>query len=60
MKNPCSADDLVENFNLKILKVIDVIAPYKVKRFLESKMHPGEKLARNDPAKKVCSKVEHI
>ena len=41
--NPCSADDLVDNFNLKNMKVVDVIAPYK-KRFPESKRHPGEKL----------------
>ena len=38
MKNPCSADDLVENFNLKILKVIDVIAPDKVKT-ISGKQH---------------------
>ena len=58
--NPCSADDLVENFNLKILKVIDVIAPYKVKTISGKQKAPWRKAASVTAQKKECRKVERI
>ena len=50
--NPCSADDLVENLNLNILKVIDVIAPYKVKPISGKQKAPWRKAASVTAQKK--------
>ena len=50
--NPCSADDLVENFNLKFLKVMDVIAPYKVKTISGKQKAPWRKAASVTAQKK--------
>ena len=58
--NPCSADGLVENFNLKILKVMDVIAPYKVKTISGKQKAPWRKAASVTAQKKECTKVERI
>ena len=58
--NPCSADDLVENFNLKILKVMDVIAPYKVKTISGKQKAPWRKASSVTAQKKECRKVERI
>ena len=56
--NPCSADDLVENFILNILKVIDVIAPYKVKTISGKQKAPWRKAASVTAQKKECRKVK--
>ena len=50
--NPCSADDLIENFNEKCFKVIDVIAPYKVKRISGEQKAPWRKAASVTAQKK--------
>ena len=52
--NPCSADDLVENFNLKILKVMDVIAPNKVKTISGKQKAPWRKAATVTAQTKEC------
>ena len=55
--NRCSADDLVENFNLKIVKVI---ALYKVKTISGEQKAPWRKAASVTAQKKECRKGERI
>lgn len=58
--NPCSADDLVDNFNSKIVKVIDIIAPVTVKTSSGNQKAPWRKAAFVTAQKRECRKAERI
>ncbi|KAK0135227.1 hypothetical protein N1851_028946 [Merluccius polli] len=49
--SPCSTDDLVDNFNSKIVNVIDVIAPAKVKIISGKQKAPWRKPRKENAGK---------